>query len=171
MLDNDKIDAIRRLSEANLDFIEFFRVLALRQRNQKETDVDVLVKGTNENIGPEYERRRLVRIFFKELEKVGIGTLRIGRRGKPTRFIWKTGMLEVVRTVGTDEGGSNTIENLQSDEESKPRILAHRYNLRENYVVNIDLPVNLTEIEAERLSAFIKSLPLKNNLKEKHNEL
>lgn len=177
MIEESKEEAIRKLSQSHPYFGEFFRTLSLRQRNQSSTDIDVLVKKDNDNMGTEseLERRKLAIEFFRGLEKIGVGKFKIGRRGRSTRFVWQDSMLDVVKLGVPNENGGiqnelneklelqENSDNLPLDAAIKLKKLTHRYILRENYEVILDLPADLTEVEAERLSAFIKTLPIIKN--------
>lgn len=170
MFDSDKIEAVRQLSQNRQDFKEFFRILSSRQRNRSSIDIDSLVKNTNENIGA--QGRKLAIEFFRKLEEIGVGDFKVGRRGMPTRFIWSVPMLEVIEVaqlVVSNEAIDNGLEeveplksttSLSIEEDSKPKVLTHKYILRQTFTVTINLPVDLTGSEADRLSAFIKTLPL-----------
>ncbi len=57
---------------------------ATRQRNRKEENVTHLVKVC----GKGTSRRRVIRVL-QQLEANGFGDFVIGRRGYPSRFVWK----------------------------------------------------------------------------------
>ncbi len=48
----------------------------------------------------------------------------------------------------------------EDGEEATSNFLEHYFNLRVDYQLELTLPVDLTIAEADRLAAFIKSLPL-----------
>jgi hypothetical protein len=47
----------------------------------------------------------------------------------------------------------------ENDEEEQEELLEHRFRLRPDMVVPIELPADITAAEAERLSNFIHSIP------------
>lgn len=48
---------------------------------------------------------------------------------------------------------------LERPTKAQPDTLKHSYNLRMDYIVSIELPVDISTREAERLCLFIQSLP------------
>jgi hypothetical protein len=104
------------------------------------------------------------------LQQIGCGEYVPGRHGHPSRFVWNKeyGSLSICRAafgeelspaqelLSEDEDMTYEEEQIKSEEE----LLYHHFNLRVDYQLEFTLPVDLTICEAERLSAFIKCLPL-----------
>jgi len=162
MLDPSVRDAIISLRDAEPQFIEFFKALASRQKNRSVTPLDkVLESAELTSLGSESQRRRAALEFFRQLASAGAGELRIGRRGKATRFIWKAPLLEVARLASPD-GGPEREEgpNLVTQAPEESLLVTHTYLLRKNLTLKFQLPIDLTASEAERLAAMIRTLPL-----------
>lgn len=139
----------------------FLDHMAARRRNQSETKVDrVLTVLSNE--GFEFTRGDIVDLLQK-LEEFGCGQFVIGRRGWPSRFVWSVGSLAASRLAG---GEIQVVENVTSEEDTVEKIeeidelITHLFNLRPDLAVNVRLPADLTQKEAERLSLFMHSLPM-----------
>lgn len=172
MIEENKISKIADLSRNRPDFRELFEILSLWQRNQRSIDLDDFVRRfKDENIASELEQRKLSIEFFKKLDACGVGNFLVGRRGKSTRFIWRDAMLDVAQIALDKETTQNNlpeqverttnIDNLSDQKDHSKTTFSHKYILRQNYEVTLNLPVDLTETEAERLSNFIKTLPFK----------
>lgn len=156
-------DKIQNMRTGTPEFDGFFRTLALRTRNTSVTEIDKFVKSDElADLGPEYKRKRLAIQFFKGLETLGIGDFRIGRRGSATRFIWSVPMLEVAHTAVPNVSRSENASPGKTKSEAASRLIVvtHRYVLREDFTVTLDLPLDLIPSEADRLSAMIRTLPL-----------
>jgi hypothetical protein len=60
-------------------------------------------------------------------------------------------------------GETQEIESVPEESEQEEVVedmLSHAYNLRTNLQVTFDLPADLSASEADRLAAFIKTLPI-----------
>jgi hypothetical protein len=167
-ISDERKEALKYLYKQS-NYSPFWRFLGKTQRNSKSTDITILIKGTDDEIGLEYERRKLAIDFFRGLEKSGVGKLIVGRRGKHTRFEWQyqfRDVMQLIETIIGEEQNSSKeqgelVKNaykLPSEAEAKPIDFPYKYPLRENYIISINLPLNLTENEADRLCAFIKAL-------------
>lgn len=57
--------------------------------------------------------------------------------------------------------GVEALEHGKSNQSGSaaPRTLKHMFHLRADYQVALELPVDLTEKEAERVAGFVRSLP------------
>ena len=115
---------------------------------QEETinvdDVEDIAKATS----MEVERVALVH-FLKDLDKTGYGRFITGRKGYKSRFEWSLDVLQYSSADPTE---------LLVDE-AIPEAISHTFVLRKDYKVEIELPADMTEAEAKRLSMFIGSLP------------
>jgi hypothetical protein len=108
-------------------------------------------------------RRQDVVEFFKELQQTNSGEFVIGRRGKPSRFVWWLSLVD----VGLAAQGRKSVdqiadpEEIVSIEESDDEVtFTHAFQLRRNQRVEFRLPTDLTPVEAGRLADFLKTLPL-----------
>jgi hypothetical protein len=135
----------------------FFSLVAEVPRLRRESPVDLVVERTGA------ERRDVVR-FLRELEALKAGRLVVGRRKQKTRFVWSD-RFDVVATVKkalilqgkTTAEPDVDVERTAADTTST--LFRHRYRLRPSLEVELALPTDLTQREAERLADFLKTLP------------
>ena len=171
-MDQAAVNALHSLYQSRPDFIEFFQALRSRERNRSAITVENFLKA------PEIDKSnyngqtlaRKVREFFNELENVGLGELIIGRRRAKTRFVLKVPLGEINKVI--DMLDKREMPEASRSPESHPRrenelstehvsrMVIHKYILRHDCNITIDLPIDLTVNEAERLSGFIKTLPI-----------
>jgi hypothetical protein len=137
---------------------------ATRERNRKETRVDNLERALSGIARPD-----IIRVF-KELEKLGCGTYFNGGRGGKSwqRFEWKYELISIGKAAA---GEAQDIQEVQPTTDlpaehsenkattTRDDAIKHTYQLREDWQVELDLPKNLSDREAGRLSDFIKTLP------------
>lgn len=127
--------------------------------------------------------------LFKDLDKLGIGEFKIGRRTQKTRFVSKISLATIGFAVAdemeelnhanrelgqTQQKPEKDVEAAQdlrsikaleikeastSSQEVMEKFLNYSFPLRPNVVLSLNLPVDLTNTEAERLAGFIKTLP------------
>ncbi|MEH2566748.1 hypothetical protein [Bradyrhizobium sp. AZCC 2289] len=110
------------------------------------------------------------REFAADIEAAGIGIRIFGRRGFKSRIKWEYTLQSVAKAA---RGMSESLEllsqgNLPAAAESSeaggysnhPNDADHVFQLRSSRRVNFRLPKDLTAKEADRLAAFIKTLPL-----------
>jgi hypothetical protein len=172
-MDETAVSALRALYQSRPDFIEFFEALRSRERNRSALTAESFLKA------PEIDRSnynamtmlKKVREFFNELEQVGLGKLIVGRRGAKTRFVWAAPLGQVNKVIEEVEKGYTAQTWRSGDPDIRRKneastadvaidLFSHKYILRQDCVVTIDLPIDLTVNEAERLSGFIKTLPI-----------
>lgn len=142
----------------------FFDLMAKRQRNQNETKVDRILNVLKSEGNP-VSRGEIVNLF-KALQSIGLGQFVTGRRGWPSRFVWSVQLTEAATAAIGEE--AEEVERLdavvdeegEADDSHDGDSLTHEYNLRADLSVQFDLPIDLTEKEAQRLAAFISSLPM-----------
>ena len=103
--------------------------------------------------------RRNLAVLLKGIDECGIGKRVIGRRGAPTRIIWKYTWKSIAR-VSRGEGGPEALRLLDGSVLPRSPRIEHTYLLRdEEDPITIPLPRDLTQREADRLALFIRSLP------------
>jgi len=91
---------------------------------------------------------------------MGVGTFIVGRHSHKSRFAWTVRNTDLARAaIGETSDIPEPPQANEQDVEVEEFSLEHSYNLREDFAVDFELPVDLTEGEAKRLSTFIKSLP------------
>lgn len=110
---------------------------------------------------------------LKKLQHCGVGKFTPGRRGKDTRLalIYDTLDYRVLcdtylefKPATSDSGSTDAANARPSPSEHETLqdtdMLEHRFRLRREIELRLNLPANLTGQEAERLSGFIRTLPL-----------
>lgn len=139
---------------------------ASRQRNQQATKLEQLRYRLN-NAGVGVAKSDVIRILRK-LDELGCGDFRTGRKGHPTRFLWKYDLVSVGKAAA---GGTQAIEEIQpspdqdnGDDDSPvrpapPGAIRHTFQLRPGWQIDLTLPADLSAREAGRLSEFVKTLP------------
>lgn len=109
-------------------------------------------------------RNRVIEVM-RALEAAGVGRFVVGRKGHPSRFEWSNSPISVGRVAS---GASDSFEPLRREqpmkwpsrgEEREAHPLTHRFRLRKDLEVSIELPEDLTASEATRLADFIRTLP------------
>jgi hypothetical protein len=96
---------------------------------------------------------------FKALDEYGCGTFKAGRKGWPSRFEWTAQMVSVGQAAsGETEQVEETVE-AETEEEEPIAALKHVFRLRADVMVSFELPRDFTPTEADRLAAFVKTLP------------
>lgn len=166
VIDDPDLSELRKLYARSAAAKSILDNFAGRKRNQRETTVARL-QHVLMHQGIALSEAD-IRDFFKNIGKLNFGTFKIGRRGGETRFEWRVGMMSlglfargdraVVESLGSEldvaDEGEDAMPNLVSD--STRRIL---YPLRPDKDVELFLPVNLNQREANRLAEFIRTLP------------
>jgi hypothetical protein len=152
-IDNGKVEKLQALYKSSGPASKILDNFASRLRDRKSVEVDRL-----EQIFPDLTRTEIIE-FFRKLDEFGFGQFLIGRRGAQSRFEWNVPM----RSVGKVAAGQGTIVHTDDSDEEDRQVPAikHPYCLRADFIAQIELPLDLTTREAERLAEFIKTLPFK----------
>jgi hypothetical protein len=95
------------------------------------------------------ERYELVALF-KEYAGKNMGTFYSGRRGHPTRLVWRRKPRDL--GAAAPEGAISAAQT--------GRMLEHPLPIRPGLSVRLTLPEDLTAAEANRVATFVQSLPL-----------
>ncbi len=140
----------------------FFEILARRTNDAKTTKVDRMSALLNkENVAA--TRQEILRIM-KRLEELSLGRYIPGRHSSPSRFEWSTSALAAAKAA---IGQSSDLDlslppgpEASDEDEIEQDSLEHRFHLRPELQVVIELPVDFSPQEAERLAAFIRTLPI-----------
>jgi len=105
---------------------------------------------------------------FKELDGVGCGQFKNGRKGYKTRMVWNHNLVsvgEVAQGQSSDIPAVVPVDAVPEEDEPEAgvevdeAVRQHSFQLRPDLIVQLPLPVDLTAKEAERVAAFIRTLP------------
>lgn len=154
-------EALKDLYEESGVAKAFLDHMASMQRRQSETKVDRILRILNSE-GFDFSRGDIVSIF-QELAEIECGRFVVGRHGRPSRFVWSINSLTVSRLASGEGAEVAEYEDEEEDDEmdnEDDELLTHTFNLRPDRIITISLPVDLTAKEAERMSLFVKSLPM-----------
>lgn len=132
--------------------------MAGRDKNQTETKLHRMLKHL-ENDGFDFKRGEVIGAF-RSLETAGCGKYVEGRHGWPSRFVWETKSLHVSSAAkGQEPLLRDASSNGDDDASEDVEFSEHSFVLRPDLPISFELPTDLSENEASRLAAFIKSLP------------
>jgi hypothetical protein len=107
--------------------------------------------------------------LFRQLEKIGAGNFRSGRRGQKTRIEWVFDVRELAAAARGDAVQIQSMHAAAPDtQETSPSARAHedaiagpmkthRYRIRSDLEIQVELPINLTSAEANRLGFMIQN--------------
>jgi hypothetical protein len=149
-----KLDALRALYGDNEHARAILEDFAGRTNNQRITEVEQIMRRLST---AELPRWAVIKLF-RGLGELGYGRFIEGRRGHPSRFRWSASLIDIGKAA---KGETLDITSDVGEEESaESDLVEHQFNLRAGMVVTIELPADFSEKEAERLSGFLRSLPL-----------
>lgn len=143
------ISELKSLANNNTTSKEVFSAFAHRQRFRSETDLSrfkiLLINSGKKIVIDEYMT------LFKRLEALGIGTLVMGRLGKPTRFIWNYSLKSVGKAALEDNIAIKSLIKPMVKRSNKPKVefstTEHRITLVIPSTINIiDLITKLTTL-------------------------
>lgn len=149
-----KLRALYNRKKAAQALLDHF---ARRKNALKQTSVDRLL-AVLRNEEADVSRAEVIDVL-KELEAIGGGAFRVGRRGWPSRFEWKVDLVSVGQAAAGERKEVEVISEDAAEEEPEDMAFVHYYQLRPGFQVKLDLPRDLTGREAGRLAEFIKTLP------------
>ncbi|KAF2989430.1 hypothetical protein OGR47_13460 [Methylocystis sp. MJC1] len=136
---------------------QFFDWAATAQRNRWATTIDNICKAFEDG------DRSDAKILADKMEEIGVGLYKVGRRGGKSRVEWRfriDSVGQVARGDSTDllEKGM-TPEDEDENADETDGFLSHRFRLRLDETITINLPADLTQSEADRLANFVRTLP------------
>jgi hypothetical protein len=124
-------------------------------------------------------RRQAINLL-RDLESLGYGAFKVGRKGHPSRFEWSIDPADLVAALEAGDEPDRDDDDPQQESETPaaerdgPALerhnnptsrttpdsndIAHQYVLRSNYRVSLNLPDNLTRREAEVLADWVRNL-------------
>jgi hypothetical protein len=132
---------------------------ANRERNQNTSTVRRVTANLAEDESP-LSRGDIIRVF-KELESIGCGIFKAGRKGYESRFEWRVSSKSVGQVAAgeTSEIDAEVPPAGENADELADQLVDHSYRLRPSLQITLALPPDLTTSEAERLARFILTLP------------
>lgn len=153
-VDNVISTQIRTLYQEDEIAKSLFDWLSGRERNSTETTA----QRASEQADCEYDQ--IVRVF-RLLEMMGCGRLIFGRRGFQTRMRWDYKIIELAKIARGENGSVTRIDDsdVLDEWDDEREDITHTFQLRPNQTISFDLPSDLSQKEAERLSAFVLTLP------------
>ncbi|WP_371324085.1 hypothetical protein VX159_00725 [Dechloromonas sp. ZY10] len=132
--------------------------MANRDKNQTETKLHRMLTHL-QNDGFDFKRGDVIGAF-RLLENVGCGKYVEGRHGWPSRFVWMTKSLLVSSAAkGQEPPIHEATPDCDNDSAEDIEFIEHSFVLRPDIPISFELPADLTEYEASRIAAFIKTLP------------
>jgi hypothetical protein len=165
-IENQVLEDIRALYQEDNVARSFFVWVAQINHDSAETSLDRIASKLS-------LRRSEAVTLAKQLEGTEAGRFIVGRKGGKSRVQWTYSL----RSLGlAAKGDADELEELDPDiaaetaEQGATSIeevgeapmgdgVEHKYKLRLDTTVTFKLPGDLTKREAERLAAFIQSLP------------
>jgi len=161
-LEVEKINQIQYLNAHDEVARLFFAWAASRQNESTETTI----KRAHTVCHVEYWQ---MRELFQRLCEIGLATYVTGRRGHESRLRWlyslrligKAANMEVTSLTDntTADAEEEPLENAALIVEKSEAFIDHGYKLRPECDIKVRLPANLSSKEAERVAAWIRTLP------------
>lgn len=169
-IDTNKLHELYSTSEEAKAILNIF---AKRIKARKQTTVDSMVAETSQ------PRAQIIQVLH-ELQNVGCGTFKAGRRGFVSRFEWDVNLADVGKAA---QGTATTVQPLvapddtaEETETAKPTVtvkrkrgrplgsrnhialspvMRQRFALRPNFMVGLTLPRDLTQTEAKKIGDYV----------------
>jgi len=91
---------------------------------------------------------------MKQLDEFGAGRFVVGRRTKPSRFVWAVGLEMPNFDVPVQKKFDHDVKTAGTS-----RMLEHEFHVRPGVVARFILPADLSRLEAERLSQLLQAIP------------
>lgn len=161
-IDSPIVSRLREIYEEDDIARRFCDWAALRGRDASETAVYRAAEMCHVAYG---DMLKLFRVF----DEIGLGTFKEGRKGYKTRIVWGYSLISVGKAgKGESQLSEIDVNELEPVENSVPaeyeietisdRML-HKFRLRPDVEIAIDLPPDLSRREAERLASWVQTLP------------
>jgi hypothetical protein len=160
-----ELSALRRLYASDPRARATLDHFAARQQDRSEMTVDRMWELLASE-GHVLTRADVIETF-RNLQQVGAGKFVIGRKGHLSRFQRSVSLIELGRIAkGGDTPSAQVLSPVPVVSVQGPPVpalksdvIVHRYVLRPDFTVTLQLPADLTQSEASRLSEYIKTLP------------
>lgn len=158
-LSQNNTEGVRELYKTNPTAAKILDYFANRERS------GAVQVNRVQGLFPDLKRSEII-ATFRQLESLGFGRFLAGRRSKGSRFLPKVSLRDLGQAAAGADIIVRTVENpIDADDEPAtirhPSIstIRHLFRLRPNFLVQIELPSDLTQKEAERLALNIRALP------------
>jgi len=162
---------LQALKKLTRDLKSYTALKIMAARNETISEVSTILDELHKSDLDSTVGRHEVVQLFKQIDEIGLGSFRTGRRGKESRIEWNGHIKNYLSEL--DAGKEKPLVT-QAEEElphphreeplahplTKERSIAHIYWLRSDYSVELTLPINFTAKEATRFAEFVRSLPL-----------
>ncbi|HYI08075.1 MAG TPA: hypothetical protein VEK57_03300 [Thermoanaerobaculia bacterium] len=155
----DNLERLRQLYDSNRCAKAVLDDLASRG-DEAVTTVE-RVREALAGAGTSCSRREVIAVF-KKLHRIGTGFFIVGRRSRPSRFapIESLSLAEIGHAARGDSApGRDRAPGPGAADLQPAGVIVHRFVLRPDFLLTVELPSDLTRAEAARISEFIKSLP------------
>ncbi|MBC04375.1 MAG: hypothetical protein CMJ34_13905 [Phycisphaerae bacterium] len=151
-------------SDPSADFQALLGQINLKKLVGTETPVSELQKQEFKSSNGRVFSAVKLRNALKEGQKAGYGTFTIGRRGYATRMAWvqppESSAPAEDASAPALAAATPAAVATSADESDASQTVRHSLRLRADLTVQIELPINLTDREAERLAHWVQALPL-----------
>jgi hypothetical protein len=171
--------SIRSIAKESEESLSIFNSLAKRKRTRKVTDLRQLQYKLLDE-GEKLTKEDVMRTF-QALEKAGVGSVIIGRRGKPTRFKWhysikrvaKAGLGPRVYKEKTPQLAMKSSKHMTPAEFSRrvqsiipnaisshslQAVISTSIKIRLDFISKIELPLDLKKEDVDAISKALYSL-------------
>ena len=152
------VEELRKLYSSNDAAKAFFEHMASRRNNQSETKLKRIIQLLATD-GSAIKKSDLI-ATFRQLERLDCGQYVEGRHGWPSRFVWRVGSIGTCRAATGESAKVETLEPEEDEGSAETDMRTHAFNLRADLSIEFSLPVDISTTEAERVAAFVKTLPL-----------
>lgn len=149
-LDDIEIDDLKKQYRENPLFRSLMDFLVDQEKDERQLSVEGL-RGTMEGAGISVSYRDVVRMM-QSLQAGGCGSFIIGRKGWPSRFQFNVSMTELAKAV---TGKGSEIVPMKP----APKMINHKFRLRPELEIALELPEDLADKEVARIGDFLKTLP------------
>jgi len=160
MINDTAASKVRSLA-SKPEYASVIEVLSQRKNNVSELTLDAVAKELKNETTPSYAVNKTLWSFFRELAAAGVGEAIVGRRGKPSRFVWSELMMDVLAAL-RGEGAASAPDRPSGEGATvttPSELVEHRFVLRPSFTARFSLPADFTAAEAARLAKFIEALP------------
>lgn len=154
---------IHQIAQSSPIAKEVFKVLERRQRFRKRSDISRIyreVKSHNINTDP-----KEVLSVFKELQTAGVGSIVLGRKNNPNRFVWKYNLKHVAKAAKKEDSSVKALSTFGQESEdtkqvkAKPNVEVQRVTRSSTVSANkpfIQITLRLpADINMEDLKAYL----------------